>query len=510
MAGGKETPRQRMIGILYLVLLGLIALNVPDSLLDAFRNITVSLDKSRGNVTTSIDNTYTAFEATKLKEQPERAKPVLAKAREASKVANELNTYIETLKAKLTKEGGGFNPAIGDVDARDNLDISPRVMINQKNAEVLKKKIEDTRAQLLNLLDPKDRATVNFSLNANDPPPKKDGLSRHWDEAYFGDGIPLGATLTTLAKIQADTKNAESETVKKILGKVDQAVVNLDQFNAVAVAPSSYVLVGQPYTAEVFLTASDSKSSPEIYVDGSRLQTESGKGKYTGSTGSEGMHTWVGTIKVKQTDGSSKTYQTPPQTYQVAKPSAVVSPDKMNVLFIGVPNPVSISAPGIAKEKLRISVSNGSYTGKDGKYEITVTSPGDANITVSGELAPGKTQVLGSTLFRIKRIPDPMPQFAGKSSGTTSAANLKAQDRLFAKLENFYFDIKFDVVRFTMVILKPRQDAIIMNSTGSELTPAMKSALNTITPGTKIVFGNILATGPGGQRGLNDIILSAN
>ncbi len=509
MAGGKETPRQRMIGILYLVLLGLIALNVPDSLLDAFRNITVSLDKSRGNVTTSIDNTYTAFEATKLKEQPERAKPVLAKAREASKVANELNTYIETLKAKLTKEGGGFNPAIGDVDARDNLDISPRVMINQKNAEVLKKKIEDTRAQLLNLLDPKDRATVNFSLNANDPPPKA-GLNRHWDEAYFGDGIPLGATLTTLAKIQADTKNAESETVKKILGKVDQAVVNLDQFSAVAVAPTSYVLVGQPYTAEVFLTASDSKSTPEITVDGSKLPTESGKGKYSGSTGSEGMRTWIGTIRVKQTDGTIKEYKTPPQTYQVAKPSAVVSPDKMNVLFIGVPNPVSISAPGIPKEKLRISVSNGSYTGKDGKYEITVTSPGDANIAVSGELAPGKTAVLGSTLFRIKRIPDPKPQFAGKSSGTTSAANLKAQDRLFAKLENFYFDIKFDVVRFTMVILKPRQDAIIMNSTGSELTPAMKSALNTITPGTKIVFGNILATGPGGQRGLDDIILSAN
>jgi gliding motility-associated protein GldM len=508
MAGGKETPRQRMIGILYLVLLGLIALNVPESLMDAFKNITDSLNKSRDNVSASINSTYTAFEQTKLKDQPERAKPVYDKAKQATAIVAELNTYVEGLRKKLIEEGGGINPTIDDVSARDNLDISPRIMINQKNGEVLRKKIDDTREKLLNLLGEKDSKTVKFSLNAEDPPARA-GIHRKWEEAYFGDGIPLGATLTTLAKIQADAKNAESETVKKLLGKVDQAVVNLDKFNAVAVAPTSYVLVGQPYTAQVFLTASDSKSNPDITVEGSKLPTEEGVGKYTGGTGSEGVHTWVGTIKVKQTDGTFKEYKTPPQSYQVARPSAVVSPDKMNVLFIGVANPVSVSAPGIPKEKLHVSISNGTLSGANGKYEATVSSPGDATITVSGEMN-GKTQVLGSTLFRIKRIPDPKAQFAGKSSGGTSSANLKAQDKLFAKLENFYFDIKFDVTRFTLYIMKPRQDAIILSSSGSELTPAMKQALSTIGPGSKVIFGNIMATGPGGPRGLDDIVLSAN
>jgi Ni,Fe-hydrogenase III small subunit len=181
----------------------------------------------------------------------------------------------------------------------------------------------------------------------------------------------------------------------------------------------------------------------------------------------------------------------------------------MNVLFIGVPNPVSVSAPGVPKDKLHVSISNGSLSGSAGKYSAIVNAPGDATITVSGDVG-GKTAVLGSTLFRIKRIPDPKAQFAGKSSGATSAANLKAQDRLFAKLENFYFDLRFDVTRFTMYVIKPRQDAIIMNSSGSELTPQMKQALSTIGPGTKVIFGNIIATGPGGQRGLDDIILSAN
>lgn len=509
MAGGKETPRQRMIGILYLVLLGLIALNVPDSLLDAFKNITDSLDKSRANVTTGITNTYTAFEQTKLKEQPERAKPFYTRAKEASKIADELNAYVEGLKTKLVAEGGGINETTGDVSARDNLDISPRIMINQKNADELRKRINATREKLISLLDEKDRAGVNFSLNAIDPP-KRAGVSKSWQEAYFGDGIPLGATLTTLAKIEADAKNAESEVVKKILGKVDQAVVNLDQFSAVAVAPTSYVLVGQPYKAEVFLTASDSKSSPEITVGGGRLPVENGRGTYSGSTGSEGMHTWIGTIRVKQTDGTFKTYNTQPQTYQVAKPSAVVSPDKMLVLYIGLPNPVSISAPGIPKEKLKINISNGSINGSNGKYTANVTTPGTATVTVSGDIG-GKTMTLGSTEFRVKRIPPPKAQFAGKGGGTLSTANIKGQDAIFAKLENFEFDARFNVTRFDVRILKPRQDAITISNSGGSFSAATRQAINTITAGSTVVFYNIIAVGPDGvQNSLDPIVLTAN
>jgi gliding motility-associated protein GldM len=510
MAGGNETPRQRMMGILYLVLLGLVALSVPDSLMDAFKNIRISLDASTGNVDKGIQNTYTAFEATKLKEQKERAQPFYDKAKKASSIAKSLNDYVDVVKGKLITAGGGLNPNTGDVDARENLDVSPRIMINQKNGEELHKKIVETREQLLALLDPKDRQGVNFSLNA-EAPVIRTGPKKEWEEAYFGEGIPLGASLTTLAKIQADTKNAENEVVKRILGKVDQAQVNLDKFDAVAVAPTSYVLVGQPYTAQVFLTAYDSKMTPDITVDGSKLPTASGKGVYNGSTGSEGMHTWIGKIKVKQTDGTFKEYTTSPQTYQVAKPSAVVSPDKMNVLYIGVPNPVSISAPGIAKEKLKVSISSGSLSGSAGHYTANVSTMGTATVTVSGEIAPGKTAVLGSSLFRVKRIPDPKPQFAGRGGGNVSSVNMRAQDRIFAKLDNFDFDAKFNVTRFSMVVIKPRQDAITMNATGNEFSAQMKQVMNTVTPGTMVVFKDIIAVGPDGtQRGLDPITFSAN
>ncbi|WP_345954979.1 gliding motility protein GldM [Mucilaginibacter sp. PAMB04168] len=511
MAGGKETPRQRMIGILYLVLLGLVALNVPDSLLNAFKNISDSLSSSKSNVQTGIDNTYDAFEKTKLKEQPDRAKPIYDKAKQASQVAKELDDYVEGLKKVLIDKAGGFDENINDWKGRDNLDISAEVMINGKKGEELRKKIDETREKLLNLLDPKDRTSTKLSLSADAPEAKKGNAKLKWEEAYFGDGIPMGAAMTSLTKVQADAKNAESEVVKKILGKVDQAVVNLDKFSAVAVAPSSYIIAGQPYKAEVFLTASDSKSNPDISVNGSRLQVSEGRGTYSTGTSGEGTRTWIGTIRVRQNDGTIKEYKTAPQTYQVAKPSATVAAEKMNVLYIGVSNPLSVSAPGIPKDKLRVSMSGGSVSGSNGSFTARVTSPGTVNVTVSGEASPGKTQVLGSTLFRVKRIPDPVVMFGGKDGGQTSTANLKAQDRVFAKLENFEFDANFNIQRFNLLILKPRQDPILLSTSGNQLSGQMRAAMASIVPGTRVAFTSVIAVGPdGSQRGLKDIIISAN
>jgi gliding motility-associated protein GldM len=513
MAGGKQTPRQRMIGILYLVLLGLIALNVPDSLLDAFKHIADSLDISTQNVTSGVQSTYSTFEKTTLVQQHDRALPIYNRAKKASAIANTLNDYVKALREQLVTEGGGINESTGDVAQRDNLDISPRIMITDKKGEELRQKINDTRIQLLaTMKDDKERAGVNFSLNAEDPPTMGGNIHKSWQEAYFGDGIPLGATITTLAKIQTDTKNAENEVVKKILSEAEQAQVNLDKFDAVAVAPTSYVLVGQPYTAEVFLTAYDSHLSPNITVGGSPLTVDAGKGKYSGSTSAPGSHTWTATISFKDNDGKPQSYTTPLQTYMVAAPSAVVKPDKMNVLYIGVPNPVSVSAPGVATRNLHVSMTNGSISGSEGNYTVNVTTMGTATITVTGEIATGKpASFLGSSPFRVKRIPDPKAQFAGKSGGNTSAANIRAQEKVFAKLDNFDFDAKFNVTRFTLMIAKPRQDVIIIPGTGSELTPAMRTAINTVAPGTTVEFKDIIAVGPDGtQRGLDPIVLNAN
>lgn len=508
MAGGKQTPRQRMINILYLVLLGLIALNVPDNLLDAFKKIGDSLANSNSNVQAGLNTTYQTFEQTRLKQQADRAKPIYDKAKHATEIADNLYNYVEGLKKHLIDNTGGVDEKSGDYKGRDNMDVTPNFMITDGKATELKNKINDTKQQLIGVLDAKDQSGIKLSLEADDPKNPKDGKNT-WELANFGEGIPMGAAITQLIKIQSDVKNAESEVVKKELGKIDVAQVTLDQFKGVAVAPSSYVISGTPYTAQIFLTAYDSKSNPTITINGSPISVKDGIGTYSVSTGKEGEFTYAGDLAVKGPDGI-KHYKLDPQKYQVAKPSAVVSPDKMNVLYIGVDNPLSISAPGIPLEDLHVSISNGSLTGTKGHYAARVSSIGEAKVTISADINK-KLTPLSTQTFRVKRIPDPVAQFAGKSSGQTSAVNLRAQDRVFAFLADFEFDAKFTVTRFTLLIQKPRQDVISKKATGNELTAEMKAAMQTITPGTRVWFDDITAVGPdGATRGLQPIILTAN
>src|SRR5688500_5457041 len=122
MAGGKESARQKMINIMYLVLLAMLALNVSDTILNAFKNINDSLQTSRTNVENSVMQLFTSFEETKLKEEPARAKPIYEKAKKAQAIAGELNAYIEELKKEFTVAGQGISEETGDLVERSNLD----------------------------------------------------------------------------------------------------------------------------------------------------------------------------------------------------------------------------------------------------------------------------------------------------------------------------------------------------------------------------------------------------
>ena len=507
MAGLKETPRQKMMGILYLVLLGLAATTVTDHVLDAFRNLTVSLETSTKNVESTVKNSFAAFEATNLKNDPVRAKPIYERANQVKQYVADLDKYINDIKQELITKGGGIDEATGDVKARADVDLSPRIMCRkEQRATELRKKIEETRNKILGLLSKDEQNGLKLALNAQDPP-KRLNISTTWQEDNFGDGIPLTAAITALTKIQADLKNTESDVVKKILGEANATQIVLDRFEAVAVAPSSYILIGQQYKADVFLTASSTTSNPEIVIGGQKLNVVDGKGLYTAAATSEGEKKWGGVIRVKQSDGNIKEYQLPDQSYTVAKPSAVVSPDKMNVFYIGVPNPVSISAPGIAKDKIHVSISAGEITGGNGAYVVNVKNIGKVNVTVSGEFEKGKTTVLGTTEFRIKRIPPPRVKFGGKSGGKLGTGAMKAQNRIFAVLEDFDFDAPFTIQHFSMYITKPRGEPQVFESSSNAFTPAMSAAMNGIVSGSRVFFDNVFATGPDGMKRQLDPIM---
>lgn len=508
MAGGKETPRQKMIGMMYLVLTALLALNVSDQVLDAFKLVRTGLEATTVNFSGKNEFTYGAFEAA-LKNNPNKTKPFYDKAMQAQKISKDLYTYIDNLKATLIERGGGISEDNDDIANRKDLDISAEIMITKGEGPKLKAKVLDARKQFLSLVDPKDQKDINFALDAQDPKPGKDGLARSWESLQF-ENVPLTAAVTLMSKLQNDVKNAEADVINYLYKSIDAQDFKFDQLNAVVVAPTSYVLQGQPYEADVFLTASSSTQSPDIYVGGTKLRMEDGKGKYTVSTSREGMFTWGGVIKVKAPDGTIKEYKTEEQTYQVAKPTAVVSADKMNVLYIGVDNPLSVSAPGIPKEKLRASITGGgSLSGSNGKYIARVTAPGKATITVSGEIQKGQYKPLGSMEYRVKRVPDPVAKVAGMASGSLAASVLKAQRGVFAVLDNFDFDLKFTVTKFTLTVIRARQDPVQLKADGPALSQEMINALGGVSSKDKVFFDDIYAKGPDGtNRRLNGVVIS--
>ena len=183
----------------------------------------------------------------------------------------------------------------------------------------------------------------------------------------------------------------------------------------------------------------------------------------------------------------------------------------MNVFYVGVPNPVSVSAPGIPKESLVVTISGGSISGSNGKYTVNVSSPGTtAKVNVAANIG-GRVQNIGSSDFRVKRIPDPKAKFSGKTGGSLSSVIIKSQNSIFAILEQFDFDAKFNVTRFSLVIARPRADVVVLQTTGNSFSAQMRAAVAAVTPGTRVIFDDIVAVGPDGtQRQLDPMVFKAN
>ncbi|WP_293301424.1 gliding motility protein GldM [Pedobacter sp. UBA4863] len=507
MAGGKETARQKMIGIMYLVLLAMLALNVSDLVLKAFKNINDSLNTSKSNVETNINQLLKNYESTKAKESTDN-QVKLDRAKKAQNIAGDLIKYIDKLQQEIAKDGVDEN---GELVQKNNLDIGQNIMggdANPKKGKELQDKINKTGKDLAALLL-SDEGKPTFVLEAKNPVKPKAGEPRTWTGAMFGEGVPLVAFQAILTMLQNDAKNMEADIINKILA--DKPIVTLDQFNAVAVAPSSYVIQGQPYKAEIYLTASDSKSSPDVTVNGNKIPTENGKGVYTGGTGSVGSFKWVGTIRVKERNGSIKEYKTPEMTYQVAAPSASVSSDKLNVIYAGIPNPFTISAPGFPD--VNASISGGSLSGSGGKYMVNV--PGsligkEVTINVSGKNGT-TTLALGTSKFRVKGIPDPVASFAGKKGGIMSANKMASTDQVVGELENFEFDLPVRVTKFTVTVMRPRQDPMPFYCTGDNFNSAAKAAIASLPFGSKVFIENVMADVPGrGAVALNSMVFTIN
>lgn len=541
--GGKETPRQKMIGMMYLVLTALLAMNVSKQILQGYLSVNESLVKSKQNLTENNTRVTKAFEASISGNAA--AKPYYEKALEAQKLIGEVDKYISELRAKIvahTEPTALENEKIADtlnlrrMDKIDDYDM-PSHMLGlgePKNPEKgaftayeLRMKMSGLHDKLVAMVDAmqKDPKTKFLdddyqgikkkfaSIKPTDSNRDEDGVKYNWEMDNFYH-LPLAAVYTNLNKFQTDLKNVEAEVLQVFSGASGKLAIKFDAIKARVVAPSSYIAAGQPYEADIFLAASSSKLAAgdmEIIVGvdsaaaaggakGTIVPVVGGEGKYSVGTGGEGDQEYKGVIKYKNPDGTFKYY---PFTgaYKVAKSGASVSADQMNVFYAGVPNPVTAAAAGISPADISVNATGAGVrvTPKGaGKYEFNFTGTGECMVSVSAKTKDGVKSQGPPIKFRVKPLPKPELKIGGKfAPQEMKKGELGMVSGLGAGANGFDFQANFVVLSYE-VTGKAKGKLMQESGSGNNLSGPAASILKGADVGSKIYI-DAKVKGPDGK-----------
>jgi gliding motility-associated protein GldM len=502
MATGKQSLRQKMINMMYLVLLAILALNVSAEVLKAFHMMEVSMRKTGENIDAKNNLVLQSF-SNLMKTQPERTKEWDAKAQEGKKTTEEFVKYIENLKRELADLSGGrvINDAgvEGEVKNSDNTEKHANYLLNKGKAIELKAKINSVRDKLLALVPQEDRKNIKTDLYTIDENGKT------WEVTNF-EGVPIAAVMATMTMLQNDCKNTYADVLQVLYSKIGYTVTTVDKLSAKVIPKSPYVMAGEKFEADVFLTAYDTKQPAEIVLNGQTYSTETGVLNYTTVASGQGEQTIKGVIKVKEKEGL-KEY--PFETkYNVFSGFAAVSADAMKVLYVGLDNPISISVPGVPTDNVIATISNGTLRKvHDNQYVAKVTAKGNITINISVRNADGSVKSFGQHVFKGKNIPGASARLGSLKPAAETKTTLLVMNTLFAIPD---FDIGFTNMTYKVTSYKcliRRKNEVIgpLISNGSTITQAIKDNINTLKKGDIVIFTDIKGQGPVGAIAMTDI-----
>jgi gliding motility-associated protein GldM len=413
MAHGKETPRQKMIGMMYLVLTAMLALNVAKEVLDAFTLVDGGLTTTIQNFAAKNEGLYSKFNIA-YEQNPEKVGDWKTKAEELKTRSDELYEFMNECKVEIVskKDADAVHDGevhLADVGVKDDTNFPGEIMIVNKKGAELKGYIEEYREFLLSMIDDKEKysgavASIEGILSTEVPEDfhhnKKKGATPTWESTYF-EYLPLASVITILSKMQGDVRNVEAEILNYLLGQIDAGDFKVNVITPVVIPNSNYVFRGQEYRARVFLAAYDSTNVPEVELsNGTMLETDAGMGIYSASYNSTGIRKWGGTISIEQ-DGqvASKTFEA---EFEVGEATATVSATGMNVFYRGISNPVAISAGGVPESDVQARISSGNIrrTGV-GVYSVKPGPSGDKATVSVYATVDGSQKLMTRQDFRV-------------------------------------------------------------------------------------------------------------
>jgi gliding motility-associated protein GldM len=530
MAHEKLSPRQKMIGMMYLVLTAMLALNVSKEAVEAFKKVDNGLTQTIANYTIKNDVIYKEFDRA-AQENPTKAGKYKTLAYQVKERAEEAFNFIQGLKIEIIKKAEkdpetpavkGNEVIIEEVKRIDDTNVPSEILIGANEngkANDLKALLSEYRQFLITTLDGKN-PTAEEALKkslATDDAKNIDGKTERWENLNF-QTLPLVAVICILSEYQVSVRNGETEVLNYLYSQIDASSFKFTKLGAIVVPISSnYVTTGSDYEAQVFVSATDSTQFPTITVGESKLPVdESGKGIYKVRATTTGLKKWGGIISLKAPDGSLKNYPFE-SSYVVGDPNVIVSPTAMNVMYYGINNPIDVSVPGISPDKLKIRVVNGSFSTEKvknskgenfkGSWAVKPNAVGqNVQVIVTADIN-GKPVQYAPYDFRVKSIPVPVAIFANKSTGSVPRATAAAQQGVFAILPDFDFDLQYTITGFT-VLYSDKGSDFEETSNNSNLTPKQKDLIGRLTRGKNLIIKDIKALGPDGRtKELQPVIL---
>jgi len=498
-----ETPRQRLISLMYILLLCMLALNVSSDVLQGFALVDDSLSKSTENSYAQNKELYSEFEEY-YKSNPEKTREWYTLAQLLKHRSDSLYNYIEKLKLEVVREADGDDADVHNIVRSDNLDAAATVMLppTGKKGKELKLAIESYKKYMVTLVSDslKRRVIVDNFNTTPSRRAKKD--NKNWEYSMF-ENMPLGAVVTMFTKFQNDIRYAEGEALHVLTNNIDVGDFRVNQIKAYVIPNSVNVVRGGSYKATIVLSAEDSTQRPRIFVNG-RVLDPSKNGFYEAFAGSAGIFPVEGYIEMQRGDGSSQQLKFS-QKYTVVEPMATVSNTLMNVFYAGIDNKVSISVPGVPAQQISATSSNGSLTRSGLMWIARPTTIGkECMITVTA-MMDGRSQVVSNTPFRVRPLPEPRAFVEYKDAngiprrykgGAFSKSRLLEAPGLIAALDDDLLEVNFTVLSFQTLIYDSMGNSLMRISNGSKFSDEQTTQIRGLARGKRLLITNIKAIGP--------------
>ena len=548
-----------MIGMMYLVLTAMLAMNISKEVLLGFVKVNDKLGQSNKTINAQSHAIWSSFE-NKYATNKEKVGPFYDKAVEAKKKADDMIQYVKNMQAfsisaseKKTESWQEYIARSEEMDADTVFNISyitkkdeyqeltsKLVGKDAKNPKTADDKSPFTAADLKSNLEGfrEYLKTVNVTtfnglpwqpsqsfVNGVDKAfqyedAEEDGKTKKWEEIQFFD-VPLAAVISYLSSIQLDVENAKANILAELLSGVEGKDYKFTNLTPLVIPQTNYILKGDTFRADVLLAAYDASNAPQIFVDSQDFDGDSSKiyqvaeGESPINVGIDGLgklriptsslstseHAYKGLIKYRGPSGEIEDWPFYVNPFTVAEANLVIEPTAMNVFYRGIDNPVAIAVPGVASDKISATCAGHSLRAgaKKGEWIIKPGTGKEANISVSATMTDGSKKSFPVKNFRVKPIPDPEPRFGGKTPVDNA---IKRDDFVItpgirADMKNFEFDVKVSVKSFTMVFIRGGQ-YIERKSNSNKVTSEMKAMMDKVKRGEKIYIEEIMVKMPDG------------